>query len=403
MMGRRAVLAVWLLACSLALGALVLLVAGWSASLPDSFGFRGYAILLAGTFGTVGALIGVRLPGNRIGWLFLASALSMGLLAFVTEYVIYGTLVRPGMLPAVRPLAWLETWGWVPFVGLSLTFLPLLFPDGHLASPRWRPVVWLALGTIVFISSTLALVPGPIENASFVDNPLTVPGLERSVLLTLSGAGFVLLVSTIMLAAASLVVRLRRSDAAERAQLKWVAFAVAFAAAVAFGPGMLFNVARPAGLEDLVKLADGLAIVAFLGIPISAGIAILRYHLYDIDRIISRTVSYGVMTGLLIAAYAGLILLLQGPLDQVTGGDTIAVAVSTLAVAALFQPMRQRVQRVVDRRFNRARYDADRTTSAFADRLRDEIDIDSLTLEVTEVVKRSLAPAWVGVWVRGRR
>ena len=193
---------------------------------------------------------------------------------------------------------------------------------------------------------------------------------------------------------AGMIVRLRRSGPSERQQLKWFTYAAVLEITFLVSLGFLT-------IPPLLGAIAAVLIAPLL--PVAAAIAILRYRLYEIDRIVSRTIAYGLVTGLLIAAYAGLILLLQGPLDQVTGGDTIAVAVSTLAVAALFQPMRQRVQRVVDLRFNRARYDAERTASAFADRLRDEVDIDSLTLEVTEVVKRSLAPASVGVWVRGRR
>ncbi len=354
------------------------------------------ALVLGATYAVVGWIIASRRPDNTIGWVFLAIGLSEAIDVFAGDYALFGLTGAQGPLPFAAELAWVVVWAWTPGFTLLVTLSVLLFPDGRLPSPRWRPVLWASFAVMVLLCVPIAIAAWPYRGVALLallggSNPSLgglVPAASGLQFLGLLAMPFVALASI-----AGMVVRFRRSGPTERQQLKWFTYAAVAEIAFLVSSGF-YTMPPPLGGIAAVLIAPLL--------PVAAAIAILRYRLYEIDRIVSRTISYGLVTGLLIAAYAGLILLLQGPLYQITGGDTIAVAASTVAVFALFQPMRRRVQRVVDQRFDRARYDAERTTLAFAARLRDEIDLDNLTLEVTEIVKRSLAPAWVGVWVRDR-
>jgi hypothetical protein len=398
---RAIAVGLWLATLATVVATVVLIVLGRTARVPDSWGFRGFPILFAIAFGTVGALIRIRVPTNLVGSLFLFVGLMSGLQVLTAEYVIYGVLVSPGSLPWVREMSWVQTWDWVPFAGASTTFLLLLFPDGHLLSERWRPVAWLALGGIVSTSIVLAFTPGPIDNAQFLDNPLGVEALSGQPIAIIGSIAIGTLVLGILLSAASLVIRFRRSRGTVRQQLKWFALASTFAGLMLAGPGTLLNLLfYGSALQGRLKEAQVLTILGILLIPISAGIAILRYHLYDIDRIVSRTISYASITAVLAAVYSIVTLLLQDPLRAVTGGNALAVAASTLVVAALFQPLRARLHAAVDRRFNRARYDANATAAIFAARLRDEVDLPTLTAELDRVVRSSVAPSQMQVWLR---
>jgi hypothetical protein len=403
--GRRSraiAVGLWLATLATVAATMVFIVLGRTAHIPDSWGFRGFPILFALAFGTVGALIRIRVPTNLVGSLFLLIGLMSGFQVLIAEYVIYGALMDPGSLPWVREISWLTTWDWVPFAGASTTFLLLLFPDGHLLSERWRPVGWFAFGAIVATSIALALIPGPIDNARFLDNPLGVEALSGQPIALIGSIAIGALALSIVLSAASLVIRFRRSTGAVRQQLKWFALASTFAGLMLAGPGTLLNLLfYGSALQARLKEAQVLTIFGILLIPISAGIAILRYHLYDIDRIVSRTISYAAITAVLVAVYSSITLLLQDPLRAVTGGNALAVAASTLVVAALFQPLRGRLHAAVDRRFNRARYDANATAATFAARLRDEVDLPTLTAELDSVVRSSVAPTQMQVWLRG--
>ncbi len=383
---------VWLATLAIAFGAIVLVALGLSADAGKTWGFPGYAIVVGTAFGTVGVLINVRVPGNRIGWLFAAIGLASVVQEFVAGYVVYGGLVSPGSLPWVTQVAWLETWDWVPLAGAATTFLLLLFPDGRLLSERWRPVAWLSVAAIVLASLALSIQPGPIDSARFLDNPLGVTTMSE-LIGPLGGIGFIALIAAVLLSAASMVVRFRRSRGAERQQLKWFASAAVFAGLVFVGLGVLDS-------DD--KAFQVLTVVALLGMPISAGIAILRYRLYDIDRIVSNTLGYAVISIVLFGVFALVNLTLQSGLSNVTNGDTLAVAVSTLLAAALFNPARVRVQRIVDRRFHRARYDGDRTTAAFSERLRDELDLEATRRALVATVVEAVRPASAAVWIRAR-
>ena len=297
-----------------------------------------------------------------------------------------------GTLPGTVVVAWLSSVGIIPVLCVTGIFVPLLFPDGHLPAGRWRSVGWLA-GIAVGLTAFLnAVAPGPMSNGVAMENPTAIPGVGP----ISEGLGIAVVASLILsfvLAVASVVWRYRHGTALERQQTRWFSYAV-FATLIAVG----------VGFSQVGPLADGGWLIVLAGLalmPIAIGVAILRYRLYDLDRLVSRTISYGLLTGALLAAYAALILVLEGPLGAITSGNTVAVALSTLVVAALFQPIRIRIQRIVDRRFDRARFDADRTAAAFSDRLRDETDIVTVAADLDGTVREALKPAALGLWLRG--
>jgi hypothetical protein len=340
-------------------------------------------------FLVVGCVIVARRPGNIIGWIFAAVGLLWMTGGLVEAYVEYAYVTDPGSLPAPLVAAWLFTWIWTPAIILTLVFPLLLFPTGRSLSPRWRPLTWLAVGltaaytVLGMLSPTLNL---PEERTT--TNPIGVAGTDPE-----AGPLSAVLTSLLLLllfvgAIASLVVRFRRSRGVERQQLKWFTYA-----------GGLVLLA-PLGSSLLPKLGN-LPWVVVIALPIAVGIAVLRYRLYDIDRIINRTLVYGLLTALLAGLYGGLVLVLGQVFGGVTGDPpSWAVAGATLAVAALFQPARRRIQQAVDRRFNRRKYDVARTVEAFAARLRDEIDLDALSAELLSVVDQTMQPTEVWLWLR---
>jgi hypothetical protein len=356
---------------------------------PDAAGQVGLALGFS-AFMIVGALIVAHRPGNAIGWIFSA----IGLLAFTAllavEYATYAYVTRPGSLPGATLAAWYGSWPWVPAIALALIFTPLLFPTGRLLSPRWRPIAWLAGAATAAFMLLGALGPElDLARDHAIANPIGVAWAENSeespVVPTLS----VLLVGSGLAAAGSLVLRFRRSRGEERQQLKWFTYAVALLP--------LFV------LADFLPGSGGslLSAVPLVLLPVAVGAAILRYRLYDIDRLINRTLVYGLLTALLAGVYAGTVLVL----GQVFGGvgkdpPSWAVAGATLVVAALFQPARRRIQAVVDRRFNRRKYDAVRTVEAFSVRLRDEVDLDTLSAELLAVVEQTIQPTRASLWLR---
>ena len=396
-MNQRAVtwIASTLLALSLLLSALgiVFLVLSASTPIPPRFGPRGADAIFAVTAATVGAVIAMRRPHNPVGWLFLAAGLGYAVAAFAYEYAVFGVLAHPGSVLGLEA-AWVANWIWPPALG-ALTCMVLVFPDGRLLSPRWRPIVWAAGIGSATAAAGIALSPGPLDEFAVVPNPF---GLEDAgqVAELVTVAGMLAFGLALLAAGASLVMRLRRARGERRQQLKWLAYAAALAAAAAVGSIVSFLLfgTTPWVLAVLV-------VVAFDAIPVAAGIAILKYRLYDIDRIINRTLVYGLLTALLAAVYAGVVL----TLGQLFGGigaepPSWAVAGATLAVAALFQPARRRIQAVVDRRFNRRRYDAAKTIDAFSTRLRDEVDLDTLSAELLGVVDQTMQPTSASLWLR---
>jgi hypothetical protein len=272
---------------------------------------------------------------------------------------------------------------------IALVGIPLIFPDGHLISPRWRWVVALVYVAMAAATAQNLITPDP----TMPGGALGIPALA-GLAAFLGGFSSAMSVIGFGAAAAALWVRFHRGGRVVRQQLKWLVAVVAVAAACF---PLAFIIPDESGLNQLFFLLGVLALVAF---PIAIAIAILRYHLFEIDRLISRTIAYVLITAVLVGAYALLVIVIQRPLADLARGDTISVALSTLIVAALFQPLRRRVQAIVDRRFDRARIDADLTTAAFSERLRDEVDIETLTTELGETVRTTVRPERLGIWLR---
>jgi hypothetical protein len=286
---------------------------------------------------------------------------------------------------------------WIPIFGLTGTFLLLLFPDGRLPSPRWRPVAWVSGATIGVLVVVFVLGPATLDSNPNVANPLAIEAMAP--LLDVILAVLPLLPLCMLACAVSLVLRFRRSRGIERLQVKWLASAAAFTASVYLLMMLLswrYTVSErptPPWLDTL----GNFSVLTFLAIPIAIGIAVLRYGLYGIDRLISRTLSYALISGMLLVVY----LLLVTTVSRIApSSNSLAVAASTLTVAALFQPLRRRVQTVVDRRFNRARYDADRTVEAFTRTLRQEVDLDAVRAGLIRAVHDTLQPTTARLWLR---
>ncbi len=337
---------------------------------------------------TVGAVLASRRPHHPVGWLLLILGLALNASGVAAAYAAYGLVARPGALPAAGVVA-----RYSPALILmalpALSFILLLTPTGSLPSPRWRWWAWATVAAPVALLVAVAVARGSLDPRYQVENQLDFRGVGGALLvvnqLTL---GVTLL--ALMVAAGSLVVRFRRARGVERQQLRWVAWAAALVALTAVAA--LASAAL--GLPDTLAWATG-ACVALL--PLAAGAAILRYRLYDLDRIVSRTLAYSLLTVLLGGSYAGVVL----GLSQLLGRDSpLVVAGATLAVAAAFQPARRRIQAVVDRRFNRRRYDAARTIAAFSARLRQQVDLDTLTAELLGVVEQTMQPASASLWLR---
>jgi hypothetical protein len=350
-------------------------------------------VLLAVTFPLVGALVASRRPGNPLGWIFCLIGLSQGLVTAGWEYATYALRTAPGTVPGGELASWFGAWAWAPGLGLLLTFGLLLFPDGRLPSPRWRPVAWLSAVPVAVWCGPVAVAAWTARGPELLD-PAGEDPSGAGVVETMGFLSFQLMLVCGLASVLSLVLRFRRSRGVERQQLKWFVYA---AAVTVTGVVVTETLVVPEGsVLDGVLALLGLAVVP--SIPVAAGVAILRYRLYDIDRIINRTLVYGVLTALLAGVYAGGAVLLPRLLDL--GESQLTVAASTLAVAALFQPARRRVQSSVDRRFNRARYDAAQTVERFSARLRDEVDLDALNAELLAVVDQTVQPSSASLWLR---
>ncbi|HEY3082396.1 MAG TPA: hypothetical protein VGM69_21120 [Chloroflexota bacterium] len=349
-------------------------------------------------FAAIGALIASRQPGNAIGWILSAIGL-FGVIDYVpTQYAIYALFTAPGSLPAGELMAWLQSWLWAPGFGL-FGFLLLLFPDGKLPSRRWRPTAWVTGGACATLAVGMALKPGGLGNREIfqsVANPFGLEGFPGEVTAALAGGGFVVLNLCLLLAAASMVRRFRRASGDERQQLKWFAFAAALVA-VGFVANFTYQfLLIPEGLQQAMLL------VAEASVPLAVGIAVLKHRLYDIDLLINRALVYGTLTAALGLLYWGGVVLFQQLLRPLTQASELAVIGSTLAVAALFQPARRRVQELVDRRFYRRRYDATRTLEAFGARLRHEVDLDAMAADLRAVAWQTVQPTHVSLWLRPR-
>ena len=389
-MRTRSTWAAWSMAAIFVVGcgaAVALQVATGSFS-PDSVA---HELTFTG-FMVVGAVIVAHRPGNAVGWIFSAVGLlaATGWLAF--EYAVSAYITRPGSVPGAIWAAWYQQQWWILMYTLVFIATPLLFPTGRLPSTRWRPVAVVAAVTAMAAALLTALQPTiQLTDLNYwVDNPIglaSIPDPDTSAVGGILGGLFI---GCIVAAVISLVLRFRRARGVERQQLKWFTYA---------GVLLILTIPMADFLSASITAAVGGLILAF--VPVAAGIAILRFRLYDIDRLINRTLVYGTLTALLGGVYAVAVLVL----GQLFGGvsrdpPSWAVAGATLAVAALFQPARRRIQAVVDRRFNRQKYDAARTVEVFTARLREEIDLAALSEELLAVVDQTMEPTQATLWLR---
>jgi hypothetical protein len=380
------------LARSLGLLAALLFLTGFGLSIASG-GLEARAGLAAAIvvgFAVVGVLIASRHPRNPIGWLFCGIAVTGSLMSLsggTAEFWLDG---RGASETLGETAAWYGDVSWIPVILPAATFLLLLFPNGRLPSPRWRPVAWCAGVGIALLFAADSSSPGPLADFPQVSNPY---GVDSAVLEPVEGVAGLLLLVALVGSPLSLVIRFRRAGREQRQQIKWLALAGGVAA-------VIFVVAI-AGYELwTAAVADSAIMLSILALPVAAGVAILRHRLYDIDVVINRTLVYGALTAALAGAYLAGVLLLQLALSPLTEDSDLAIAGSTLAVAALFRPLRGQIQELVDRRFYRRKYDAARTLEGFGARLRDEVELDALSRELRGVVSETMQPAHVSLWLR---
>jgi hypothetical protein len=392
-------------ATALVLGGLILALAAaqWPfaglAHLGVSSGTGGPQWWIFTPFGVVGFVVAWRKPGNALGWCLLGLAVATFLSDDGTLYAIAAYRIRPGTLP-LGWVAMLAQPAWaivIVLIGLTI----LIFPDGRLPSPRLRWVLWLylAIGLVWMATAYILTVDAIVRHDIRVDSGGNLVTLNNGPASphwwnALQNALLVAVALSLLVSLAGQVASYRRSSGERRQQLKWLlgGFGVGLV-----GVLLVLVLQHPTGVWSVVSQVADLAV--FLAIPVSMGVAILKYRLYDIDRIISRTLAYAIVTGLLIGVYAGLVLLAQ---QVFRFSSPVAVAASTLAAAALFAPVRRRVQHAVDRQFNRARYDADQTIAEFAARLQDAVDLDAVRADLAGVVQAALEPAHVSLWTASR-
>src|SRR5918992_1360901 len=400
-MDRRAALLAW----SLAVLSVALLVAGIafsraaSSTAPDLplGGETNDASVVANlvtllTFSVVGALIASRHPRNTIGWLFCSVGVTIGLNSFAGDYVEFWLASGFGKVSLAETAAWFSSWAWILLTYVPTSFVLLLFPDGRLPSPRWRPVAWGAALGIAGVVVGYALRAGPLEDFPQITNPY---GLGGPIVGLVGVTGSIVAAGSLVASATSLIVRMRHAGSEQRQQIKWLAY----------GGTVVVGTICVSGLINLWNVPVGIVVgnVALLGLPVFTGIAIVKYHLYDIDLLINRTLVYGSLTTMLVAIYVGGIVLSQQVFVGLTGHEELpqlAIVASTLLIAALFAPLRRRIQATIDRRFYRRKYDAAKMLSAFNTRLRDETDLGTLSDELIRVVKETMQPEHVSLWLR---
>ena len=377
----------------IALAYVVLIALPRTTGSPEVYGLRGMGVITGLVFASLGVAIALRQPRNSVGWIFLVCGIFTSLLEPASEYGWYALVERGGTLPGGDWAIWLTALSLPLGLGPILTYVLLVFPNGQLPSLRWRTVAWFTLVALVATVAVNTLIPTTVGYGGFESaNPvrlglaLDLDAIARQVVIV------ILVGPAAILCGAAFVHRFRGSRGVERQQLKLVAYAGTIALAVT----LLLPVS--AGSKP-IEIAKQLAI---LGVPLAAGLAILRYRLYDIDLLIKRTLVYGSLTAVLGLVYVASVLLSQQLLRGFTGGSDIAVAGSTLLVVALFQPIRSRVQEFVDRRFYRARYDAARTIEAFSVRLHSDVDLDSVRADLITVIHDTIHPAHASVWLRRR-
>jgi hypothetical protein len=337
-------------------------------------------------YATIGLVLTLRRPANPIGWLYAASGLVWALVIPFEPWVNRLLVDHRPLAPAGQLAVVVREWSWAPAIALGITLPFLLLPDGRLRSHRWRVVVATTVAGVAMFVVGGSLFPGQLTNAPVpIDNPFGLAGVAGTVAKVVTFTGLFLYAISLPAALICLVLRFRAARGVERQQLRWVAVGAAVA--------VVTLLPLPVELE----LHQALGIVGLLCVPVSVAVAVLRYRLWDLDRLVSRTVTYLLLTGLLVLPY---LAILPAATRLAQGSGSLAVAAATLAAVALFQPLRRRLQDLVDRRFNRRRYDAARTVEAFAARLREQVDLDALSAELLAVVEQTVAPTWASLWLR---
>jgi len=372
----------------------------WSENLVENMETVAFDVGF-GAFAVVGAMLVAKRPTNPIGWILSAVALMLAIFLAGGAYATYVMVTRgqPDALAVVG--AWTFNWFWFLMLALALIYLPMLFPDGRLLSRRWLPVAVLAgiaTSGIVLLNALVETIPVNEAPGYGIANPIGIEGLGRAEDLPIFGVLNGLFLVAGVGAVASVVVRFRRSRGVERQQMKLFAYVTV----VLLGGAVLTGAISDAtGVRWLGTSSFILSMVGFVSLPIAVGIAILRYRLYDIDVVINRTLVYGPLTAMLVLVYLGGVVSLQYVFRALTGqGSQVAVVASTLIIAALFNPLRRRVQAFVDRRFYRNKYDAARVLADFSARLRDETDLDGLSGDLLSVARNTVQPTHVSLWLR---
>lgn len=355
------------------------------------------AVILALSFAGVGAFVASQRPANPIGWVLLIGGFFNSLNGFSFEYAEYTLLTAPGSGPGGPFFTWLSTWAFaLGFAAFPLTLL--LFPTGRPPSPRWRPVLWFVVLGVALMVVPMAAAAWPLRGPALANAGMTLEEIVGDLGATLQRVGIAFNLVSLLISAVSVIMRFRRSRGEERQQLKWLVYAGAltFVVTITASPAAPFNV------PEAIDLVFGsLALLALPSIPVAVGIAILKHRLYDIDLVINRTLVYGVLTVTLVTVYVSGVVGLQYLFRTLTGQESqLAVVASTLAIAALFGPLRRRIQAFIDRRFYRKKYDASKTLAAFGAKLRDETDLHTLSEDLVGVVRETMQPTHVSLWLR---
>lgn len=344
----------------------------------------------------VGAFLTIRVPGNRVGWLLLIAGSMLAAGVLCGAYTL-GSIAADGTWPLTAYTAWLTDVLWVPPIVIVAAGVPMVYPDGHLPSPRWRPIAWLlVVGTMMSILAP-AFTPGQINDTMTLQNPFGIPALAPYLPIA-DTVSMITALPAFLGAWAAVAIRFRRGSSIERHQVKWL-LSVALVGVIAFPVAVAGQLLAPDSVFNTGAWLVGF--LALIGLPLTIALAILRYRLFEIDRIISRTIGWALVTGILVVVFAGLVVALQAMLAPVTNENTLAVAASTLVAFALFQPLRRRVQRAVDRRFDRARYDGELTVTAFGSQLRDRVELTAIRGDVLATVDVVVRPTSAELWLRG--
>lgn len=343
--------------------------------------------VVSAAFGALGAIIASRQPRNPVGWLLIVIGAGFVSIGIGNELYLQVVLPTGNVSGVAAHVLWATNWAWIPAMVPAFTLLPLLFPTGRLLSPRWRAIVWIVVVGAALAAAGSAFQAGPLSGATAVINPL---GIDSPAVMIAGAAGLACLVPAAIVSIASLVIRFRRSSGVERQQLKWVVAAAALLPIAPLSGGLIGDDSWP------------LILIALLIVAGAVAVAMLRYRLYDIDLVINKTLVYVALTATLAAAYVGGVLVLQFGLRPLTERSQLAVAGSTLAVAALFRPARTRIQAAVDRRFFRSRFDASLILGAFSGRLREQLDLPALEADLSTVVAQTVQPAHMSLWLRDR-